>query len=345
MSNKPKLDDVAALAKVSLSTASLALSDQGRLSAGTRERVLEAARSLGYRRRQRRAQATAPETRDIAILFDIDPEWATVLHLVRPIIHEFERTLRQVGFNTVLVPISRSETTYEILEKIRCTQAIGVATIHFAPPELIAMLESAGIPVVVIMNSNFQDRFYTVCVDDFQGAYEGTSYLVKCGHLRLGFIDCLRPDLPVLPIDRFFGFMKAIEEYHLEFDDSMRRRIPLEDDENALAAVGNLVRSHEDITAIFALDDDVAVRVVAMLRRLGVEVPGRISVLSPGDMLDYSLCYVPQITTMRIDTTYMGRIAGQMMHNRIAHNPQELHVLKVKQQLVRRGSVREISNS
>jgi DNA-binding LacI/PurR family transcriptional regulator len=38
----------------------------------------------------------------------------------------------------------------------------------------------------------------------------------------------------------------------------------------------------------------------------------------------------------------MGRITAQMMHNRLAHNPQELHVLKVKQQLMRRGSVREI---
>ncbi|HUW40425.1 MAG TPA: LacI family DNA-binding transcriptional regulator [Rectinemataceae bacterium] len=345
MDSKPKLDDVAALAKVSLSTASLALSDQGRLSAETRERVLEAAQSLGYRRRQRRPQAAAADTRDIVMLFDIDPEWAMVLHLVRPIIQEFERTLRQQGFNTLLLPISRSESTYEILEKIRCTQAIGVATIHFAPPELIVMLESAGIPVVVIMNSNFQDRFYTVCVDDFQGAYEGTSYLVKCGHLRIGYVDCLRPDLPVLPVDRFFGFMKAIGEYHLEFDDSMRRRISLEDDDMTSQLIDDLIRAHPDISAVFALDDDVAVRVVSMLRRLGIDVPGRISVLSPGDMLDYSLCYVPQITTMRIDTTYMGRIAGQMLHNRIAHNPQELHVLKVKQQLVKRGSVREITNS
>jgi LacI family transcriptional regulator len=345
MSIKPKLNDVATLAKVSLSTASLALSDQGRLSAETRERVLEAARSLGYKHRQRHTQTALPEMRDIALLFDIDPEWAMVLHLVRPLIHEFERTLRHVGFNTVLVPISRSESTHDVLEKIRCTRAIGVATIHFAPPELVALLESAGVPVIVIMNSNFQDRFYTVCVDDFQGAYEGTSYLVKCGHLRLGYVDCLRPDLPVLPVDRFFGFKKAIEEYHLEFDDSMRRRISLEDDGAAIIALEDLLHSHPDISAIFALDDDVAVRVVAMLRRLGIEVPERISVLSPGDMLDYSLCYVPQITTMRIDTTYMGRIAGQMMHNRIAHNPQELHVLKVKQQLVKRGSVREISNS
>jgi LacI family transcriptional regulator len=343
MPAKARLDDVARKAGVSLTTASLALSDQGRISADTRERVLEAARELGYEQKKKRVEAQAESSCDIAVLIDMDPEWSMVLYLIRPIIFELEKTIRQAGFNTVMLPISRSDSTAVLMEKIRRSGAIGVATIHFASPELIALLEAAGIPVVVVMNSTYQDRFYTVCADDFQGAYEGTSYLVKCGHRSLGYVDCVRPDLPVLPVDRFFGFKKAIEEYRLDFDDSMRRQLSLEDEGRAQEAVESLVREHPDLTAIFAIDDDIAVRVVEMLRRAGLAVPQRISVLSPGDMLDYSACYVPQITTMRIDTTYMGKIAGQMLQNRLAHNPEELHVLKVKQQLVRRGSVREIA--
>lgn len=341
MPAKVTLNDVAQKAGVSLTTASLVLSDQGRISSETQERVLEAARDLGYLQKKKRIENPPEGSKDIAILIDMDPEWSNVLFLIRPIIHEFDRTVRQSGYNTVLLPISRADSTSVILDRIRYSGAVGVATIHFGSPELILLLESAGIPVVVIMNSSFQDRFYTVCSDDFQGACEGTSYLIKSGHLRLGYVDCVRPGLPILPVDRFFGFMKAIEEYHLDFDDTMRRRLSLDDEEDALRAVESLVLAHPDMTAIFALDDDVAVRVMDMLRRLGIGVPDRISVLAPGDMLDYSLCYVPQITTMRIDTTYMGRIAGQMMQNRIAHNPEDLHVLKVKQQLVRRGSVRD----
>ena len=343
MTGKNKLADVAMRAGVSLTTASLVMSGRGRISSLTKERVMQAASELEYRHKARKAEASGAnaDARDIAVLIDMDPEWSVILVLVRPIIYEFERTIRQAGFNTVLVPISRSDSTSAILDKVRCSGAVGVATINFASPELILLLESAGIPVVVVMNSTYQDRFYTVCVDDFEGAYEGASYLVKCGHLRLGYVDCVRAGLPVLSVDRFFGFKKAIEEYHLEFDDSMRLLLPLDDEELALHAVEALVRAHPDMTAIFALDDDVALRIVEMLRRLGIGVPERMSVLSPGDMLDYSLCYVPQITTMRIDTAYMGRITAQMMLNRITHNPEEIHVLKVKQQLVRRGSVRE----
>jgi len=342
MPAKARLDDVARKAGVSITTASLALTDQGRISAETRERVLGAARELGYEQKKKRVEAPGESPSDIAVLVDMDPEWSMVLYLIRPIIFEFERTIRQAGFNTVMLPISRSDSTAELMDKIRRSGAIGVATIHFASPELIALLESAGIPVVVVMNSTYQDRFFTVCADDFQGAYEGSSYLAKCGHRNLGYVDCVRPDLPVLPIDRFFGFKKAVEEYHLDFDDSMRRQLSLEDEGLAQAAIESLVETHPELTAIFAIDDDLAVRVVEMLRRLGIAVPGRISILSPGDMLDYSACYVPQITTMQINTSYMGKIAGQMLQNRIAHNPEELHVLKVKQQLMRRGSVREL---
>jgi LacI family transcriptional regulator len=343
VAGRAKLEDVAREAGVSLSTASLVLSDRGRISAETKERVLESAVRLGYLRRERKTRPPEEEDhRVIALLLDVDQEWSFALNLIRPIIQEFERSLLQAACHTVLIPISASESPKEILEKVRASGAIGVATIHIATPELVMLLETAGVPVVVIMNSSFQDRFYTVCVDDFQGAYEGASYLIRSGHLRLGYVDCERPGLPVLPVDRFFGFKKAIEEYHLDFDDSLRRRLPL-DDAEAEAAVLSLARTRPEITAIFALDDELGARVITMLRRAGIRVPEDISLLAPGDVLDYTHCYVPQITTMRIDTTYMGRVAGQMMLNRITHNPQELHVLKVKQLLVRRDSVRDLA--
>ena len=343
MADKPKLDDVAKKAGVSLSTASLVLSDQGRISAETRTRVLEAALELGYRQKKKKSDDRhSPERPDIAILFDIDPEWSIVLNLIRPVIQEFELTVRQAGFNTILIPISRSEPDAEVAEKIRSSGAVGVATIHFASPELVLMLEAAGIPVIIVMNSSFQDRFYTVCVDDFQGAYEGASFLIRQGHRHVGYLDCERPGLPVLPVDRFFGFKKAIEEYSLEFDDRMRGRVPRGDEALATGWIEDFLSSHPAMTALFALDDELAIKVYTVAGRLGIKVPDQLSVIAPGDMLDYSLCYVPPITTMRIDTSYMGRISAQMMLNRITRNPQELHVLKVKQLLVKRGSVRRI---
>ena len=123
----------------------------------------------------------------------------------------------------------------------------------------------------------------------------------------------------------------------------MRRRLSFKDEDEDREALAGLLEAHPDITALFALDDDLAIRASTLLGKLGRQVPRDISMIAPGDMLDYSLCYVPPMSTMRIDTTYMGRLAAQMLINRLTHNPQELQVLKVKQQLMRRGTVRRLA--
>jgi len=74
------------------------------------------------------------------------------------------------------------------------------------------------------------------------------------------------------------------------------------------------------------------------LKEMGLEVPRDVSLVAPGDVLDYSLPFTPQITTMRINTSLLGRIAADLMLDRLHADHEELHVLKVKEQLVRRES-------
>jgi len=71
-------------------------------------------------------------------------------------------------------------------------------------------------------------------------------------------------------------------------------------------------------------------------------VPDDVSIIAPGDTLDYRSIHVPQITTMRINTSYMGELAGQLIMKRIQHKSEEIKVLKVKEQLVERKSCRTI---
>jgi DNA-binding LacI/PurR family transcriptional regulator len=90
------------------------------------------------------------------------------------------------------------------------------------------------------------------------------------------------------------------------------------------------------------LDDDLAVRVYDVLRRRGLSVPADLSLIAPGDVLDYQLPHTPPITTMKINTTLMGRITAELLLNRLKHRQEEIHVLKVNQKLVDRGSCRAI---
>lgn len=335
---KVTLRDVAHAAGVSMTAASMALSETGRLSEETRHKVQAAARTLGYKAKTP-ASVRMEEGPTVGILMNIDADWAFVYHFIRPIIEEIKSTLAEQGFTTIIIPISRHDLAEELYAKIQKSNAIAVASLHYGSEILFERLENIGIPVVLIMNSNFQDQFYSVCADDYQGAYEGACALIRRGHRSIGYFDCIRQDLPQLLVDRFFGFHKAIEEYGLEFNDSLKARVELENMPALTRSIERMLKDNPGLTGIFTLDDDLALRIIVALSMIGKRVPTDLSLIAPGDVLDYSLPHIPHISTMRIDTAYMGRIAAQMVLNRIIHNPQEIHVLKVKEQLVQRGSI------
>jgi LacI family transcriptional regulator len=337
---KPKLKDVAKMADVSMSTASMVFSDTGRISEETRVKVLNAADFLGYTKKQKQTQIN--KSSNIGILYSIDPEWAFILFFIQPVIAEIEKELKRNNLNTVLIPISHHSSNEEIIKKLQCIGCKAVVSMHYGNERLLNYLENNGMPAIVVMNKNFQNKFYSVCVDNFQGAWEGSSFLLDLGHRNILYIDFQRSDLPLLSSDRFIGFKKALDERGIEFPEENKVFYNPEDRNQCRNNLKVLFKSSNPPTAIFCLDDDVAGRAISLLAEMGLNVPGDVSVIAPGDVLDYSMPYVPRITTMRIDTTYLGRITAQMMINRLTHNPEEVHVLKVKQQLVRRGSCREI---
>jgi DNA-binding LacI/PurR family transcriptional regulator len=337
---KPKLKDIAQAAGVSLTTASLVLSGKGRISEEVKQKVLKAVEQLGYVRKNRAINSSA--TRNIGIFQSIDYEWGFIWVFIRPLIEEIEQSMRALGINTVLIPIKKTDTKQQIIEKVQKADVQAIVSVHYGNADLFTTLEESDIPVVVVMNGNFQDTFYSVCVDDYQGAYEGTLHLVKLGHRKIAYVEAERPDLPMLLNDRFIGYRKAMEEYGLEMPEESIIRFELSDREELERKIVAAFKKPDRPTAIFCLDDEIALRVYFILANLGFTIPKDVSLIAPGDVLDYEQHYYPQITTMKINTTYMGEIVALMVQNRINHNPEDIHVLKIKQQLVRRGTCREL---
>lgn len=334
---KITLREVALRSGVSIATASQVFTNSGRISEETRARVLGTADALGYVHR-RRSGVPSRVNGVVSLLLSIDKEWAFAFPFIRPIITSIVGELAMESLELVTIPFSHSEPVARIVTRLEAVGTRAVFAVHFASRPLVTQLETRGIPVVVIMNGNFQDEFHTVCVDDFQGAYEGTRYLIQLGHRRIGFVDQMREDLPLLSTDRFIGFTKALNEAGIDWKDAFRVRYENEDFERLEAELETLLRARQPPTALFCLDDDLAWRVWLCARKLGVAVPEDLSVIAPGDVLDYSSPLVPQITTMRIDTEYMGKIAVHMMMNRSAGSEDKNHVVKVKQHLTVRST-------
>jgi len=336
---KVTLHDIARKAGVSSATVSMALSGKGHISEEMKEIVRKTAKELGYKRR-----GTKNSTgKCIAILTYATNEWAYLQQFITPMFTQIETKLAKYNLYPIIIPITRMSTRSSLHESILSSNAAGLLSIHFSDEQLFEEVEYEGIPVTIINNSSLQKKFHSICTDDFQGAYDGTNYLIECGHRNFLYVDYWRKDQPAVFVDRNIGFKKAIDEHDIHFEPAQRITYEIEDQTQLKSSLMGTLRLYPDTTAIFAHDDRVGICIYTALKELGYRIPEDISLLAPGDTLDYSLPYIPQITTMKIDTNLLGSLAADGIIHHINSNTETGPTLKVTQQLVRRSTCRVIS--
>ena len=329
------MKDVAREAEVSYTTASLVLSGKGKISEEVREKVVSAATQLGYQRKPRLSIDKEKASNYIAVLH-YKPDYAW--NFIKPFITELEKVFYKRHYYPLLMGMDERSSSEDILQKVVSSGVRGVCSIHYCNEGLFEHLEEQNIPVVIINNSNIQNKFDLVCVDDFQGAYEGALHLIESGHRHILYLDYHRPNFHAVVADRFIGFKKAIDEHQLPFHEGQRITTDVYGMEDLEEKLRERFTKEDKATAIFAHDDYFAARILVVLQKLGLRVPQDVSILAPGDTLAYEEPFIPQITTMKINTALMGKLAGDLMMNRLRKKSKEIHVLKVKQQLIERGS-------
>ncbi|MDR1930446.1 MAG: LacI family transcriptional regulator [Treponema sp.] len=341
---KPTLQEIARIAGVSLSTASLVLSNKGKISGEVQEKVRTVASSLGYRRT---VPISLSKTESIAVLFHFDNFLAHTWNMLRQVTVELQTHLQKNNYLTILIPITYAMPDNEIFNKVINSGAQAVFSMHFGRERLFIRLEEASIPVVVIINSQFQSQFHTVCADNFQGSCEAASYLINLGHRNIVYAEFDIYQLPSTLSDRYLGFLKAIQESGLTLPEQNKLHLNINEPTDikqklkVVFAVPPAIRP----TAIFFIDDYLAAHCIHILWDLGITCPGDISIIAAGEVLDYHEPFIYKFTTMRTNPELLGKFSAEMFFN-ILENPLESnHVLKIKQQLVERGSCRRISTN
>ncbi len=333
MTHKITLRNVATQAGVSLTTASFALSGKGGISPVVQRKVQRIAKELGYISRKRNAKKSmAP----CAVLMDTGPQWAHAWNFLTPILNSLEDELRQADLYSILLPITQLEKTLaRRLEAMRCH---AVFSLHYFNRALFEQLETMDIPVVMINNDEGARQFSTVCSDDFQGAYDGTCHLINHGHRDILFMDYERPSMQGLLTDRFVGFKKALDEADVDFSAKQKLMARLHSPDSIREKLAPFLDRPRKFSAIFAHDDYLAAQIMHVLNEHNLSVPDDVSIIAPGDVLDYSDSSSHRITTMKVDTASMGQFAARLMVNKLS-DPQSPHqILKVSQSLIDRNS-------
>jgi len=304
-SPRPRLQDVADLAGVDISVASRALRNAPELNvrADTRQRIEEAAIALGYIANPAAASLKTARTSSIGIILP---------NLVNPggaLIAEGASAQAAAGGYLLLVTTGTPRECLALLEPR--VDGILVAS---ATSERGVMPDPNSVHVpLLLVNRHEPGPFPGIVVDDEAGGRLATEYLISLGHVDIGHV--AGPQQTDTSRRRRAGFVAALKEKMLP----VRPAWIVEgsyDEAGGYHAAGAILEQQPRPTALLVSNLLATVGVLAAARRLGIEVPRDLSLITFDDV---SLAkYIdPPITTVRLPLPDLGRRAVSTMINMI----------------------------
>jgi len=287
------INDVAALAGVSIKTVSRVLNREPNVRPETTAKVLAAVEALSYRPNAS-ARSLATGRSYLIGMFHENPN----VHYVSGLEHGALAACRRLGYHLLVDELdgNRAEAARRVGALARQTRLDGAI---LSPPvcdspEILAALQEAGTPIVRIAPYTQPARTPSVWIDDRQAAYDLTWHLLALGHREIGFIKG-HPDHGASHW-RYDGFVRAM----MEAGAPVRPDLILQGDfsfASGEAGARILLSRAVRPTAIFAANDDMAAAVVATAHRMGIPVPGGLSVTGFDDT-PTSAHFWPPITTV-----------------------------------------------
>jgi LacI family transcriptional regulator len=296
---------VARLAGVSVATASRTLNGARQVSPPLKAQVLAAARDLGY----------APNPHAQALAQATDASVGVIVHdLSDPYFSEIVRGMLQASAETERMVLicntyrdRERELAYVAYFRARRVQALvlagsGLEDRDFGArmAEQIAGFEAAGGRAALI------GRHYAagdaVIPDNVGGARELARSLARQGHTRIGVIG--GPANLTTTYDRLAGLRMGLEETGVELPDGALVAGDFTRD-GGERALQELLERLPNLTAVFALNDVMAIGALSGLRRRGLRVPEDVSVAGFDD-IPIARDLLPALTTVRVPMAAMG---------------------------------------
>jgi GntR family transcriptional regulator of arabinose operon len=178
-------------------------------------------------------------------------------------------------------------------------------------------LDKHNIPYIFIHGYYQQlgDRSRVV-LDDAQGIFSVVEYLTKLGHKNI--VGIFKAD-DIQGIDRHRGFARGLSEAGLLYDPDNVVWYHTEDKEiKPYTVIRQMIEAKKKVDAIVCYNDEIAYKIIEMLGRIGIGVPGDISVTGFDDSYFSGNCPV-KITTVSHPKDLLGeeaaRILLQMLKN------------------------------
>jgi len=313
------IKDIAEQSGVSLSTVSLVLNGNPRISEATRERVHNTIQRLGYQP-NRMARALAwRHSRTLGIL-----------------VPQIRRAFADVYFGEIVSGI------YDRASKLGYKIILEVASSKFVENrEYLQLFDQKFVDGILMIGANSKHDFLSEMVDNSRpllmvnsyskewdanyvvsnyryGAWQAAQHLVQLGHRRIGFIAGGIGTIQTSQ-DVCESFNEVLREAGITPDPQLMVD-GLLTEEGGMNAAEQVLRYDPQVTALFALNDKMALGAMKKLNELGLRIPNDIAVVGFDDIPQASYS-IPSLTTVHQPLYEIGKLSCErlieLIHGRI----------------------------
>ena len=302
--------DVARLAGVSIKTVSRVVNREPNVREATRGKVEAAIAELNYRPNLSARNLASHRSHLIGLIYD-DPG-AYEIPSAGYVISLQQGVLRACGaadYGLLIHPCNYRHRQIGAELKALVEQARPDGIVLAAPlsnmPKIVDAIAATNTPFVKLSPGEVNGRQYTVVTNDREACAEMMDHLVSLGHERIGFITGHVSHRAIE--SRFLGYKDGLERngltYHAELVASGDNS-----SSSGEACANKLLALDSPPTAIFAANDDMAAGVIRSADKLGIDVPGQLSVAGFDD-ISLARQIFPSLTTIRQPLSAMAEHA------------------------------------
>ncbi len=331
--------ELAKIVGVSQSTVSRALNDSALVSEETKRLIKGIAAANDFALNSSARSLKTKKTRTIGIVFEehfVDFN----LHIYQSHMFNLIRKELQKSDYDVMILFENmfsSSRLGQILEVVRNRKVDGLIVMHTNIDEIEKEVEACSLPYVQILStSSHKHMKNTIVIDYSTGGYKVGKYFALAGHKNIAVISDSNPTT-ISKVDKLKGFLKACNENGINVPEE---RIVFGDlrFKSGYNAVMDNLSMFKEVTALFAINDTMALGAIEAFRELGIKVPDNIEVIG-FDNIPMCEWFKPYLSTIAIDNENMVADAWTWLEKQIDNDKEYIHQHRVLDtKLILRGT-------
>lgn len=300
--------EVARKAGVSIKTVSRVINNSPEVAAETRERVRQVIDVLGYRPNLLARGLANGRTNTVGVVIHHSSHEVFSYPVFGDALNGIAHVLSEHDFD-LLLNLAWAKHPYVDAFRQQRVDGLILMSVPLGDANLAGLAES-GAPFVStcqILDGGAQTNW--VEPDFYGGTTQALEYLITLGHRRIALI-AGPPDLASART-RERAYLDALARHNISLSPELIKRGPLFEGTGRRLAEA-LARCDPLPTAVVCSDDLVALEVLEQLHRLGLDVPGRLSVIGCDDA-SFARHAMPALTTLRQNSYLKGYLAANRL--------------------------------